>query len=96
MTAADATGPYGDRISHLRVPSEEEQPDEVRGLIESFRERLGFAPNIMPAFSLLPGHFMGWWSYFDDLMRGNSASNLSKPQREMIAVVVSAENHCHY
>ncbi len=84
------------RISSLRVPPEEEWPDEVREVVEPFRERLGFAPNIMLAFSLLPEHFVGWWRYFDDLMRGDSASNLSKRQREMIAVAVSAENHCHY
>lgn len=96
MTAANATAPDSDRISHLRLPSVEEQPDEVRGLMESFREPVGFAPNIMPAFSLLPGHFLGWWSYFDDLMRGDAGTNLTKPQREMIAVTVSAQNHCHY
>jgi alkylhydroperoxidase family enzyme len=33
--------------------------------------------------------------YFDDLMRG-SGSGLIKAHREMIAVVVSAENQCHY
>jgi uncharacterized peroxidase-related enzyme len=37
---------------------------------------------------------VGWWRYFDDLMRG--PSGLSKMQREMIAVVISAEAHCPY
>ena len=83
-------------ISQLRVPSESEWPDEVRTLVEGFAEKLGFVPNIMSAFALLPGHFMGWWNYFDDLMRGASESNLTKPQREMIAVVVSTTNDCHY
>ena len=49
-------------ISQLRVPSESEWPDEVRTLVEGFGDKLGFVPNIMPAFALLPGHFMGWWS----------------------------------
>ncbi len=83
-------------ISQLRVPAETEWPSEVRTLVEGFGDKLGFVPNIMPAFALLPGHFMGWWNYFDDLMRGTSDSNLTKPQREMIAVVVSTENDCHY
>lgn len=83
-------------ISYLRVPTDDERPEAVRELLESYRERLGFVPNIMPAFALLPQHFMRWWAYFDDLMRGDSESNLAKAQREMIAVVVSAENHCHY
>ena len=37
---------------------------------------------------------MRWWAYYDELMRGESG--LSKAQREMIAVVVSATNRCHY
>lgn len=83
-------------ISRIRTPEEDEWPDEVRDLIESFRERLGFVPNIMSAFALLPEHFMHWWAYFDDLMRGDSPSGLPKPQREMLAVVVASETHCHY
>ncbi len=83
-------------ISQLRVPPETEWPSEVRTVVEGFAEKLGFVPNIMSAFALLPGHFLGWWRYFDDLMRGAADSNLSKAQREMIAVVVSAENDCHY
>jgi uncharacterized peroxidase-related enzyme len=41
-----------------------------------------------------PEHFTGWWRYFDELMRG--PSGLSKTQREMIAVVISAEARCPY
>jgi len=35
-----------------------------------------------------------WWSYYDELMRGES--ELTKAQREMIALVVSTQNRCHY
>lgn len=86
------------RIGYLRVPDEEEWPSEVRELAELFTAKLGFVPNILRAFALLPDHFQGWWAYFDDLMRGptTASSRLTKPQREMVAVVVSAENQCHY
>lgn len=83
-------------ISYLRVPNNDEWPAEVRELADLFSEKLGFVPNILPSLALLPRHFLGWWTYFDDLMRGPSGSRLTKLQREMIAVVVSAENSCHY
>ena len=57
--------------------------------------KLGFVPNIIRSFALVPDHFVGWWRYFDDLMQG-SGSGLPKSQREMVAVAVSAENRCHY
>ncbi len=88
--------PADDRaISYLRVPDEGEWPEEVRELAESFDSKLGFVPNIFRGFALLPDHLLGWWRYFDDLM-GGPGSGLTKSQREMIAVVVSTENRCHY
>ena len=88
--------PTDDRaISYLRVPDEEEWPVEIRELAESFQSKLGFVPNIFRSFALLPDHFLGWWRYFEDLM-GGSGSGVTKSQREMVAVVVSAENRCHY
>lgn len=85
-------------ISYLRVPDEQDWPPEVRELADLFYTTMGFVPNILRAFALFPDHFLGWWGYFDDLMRGPAAadSQLTKAQREMVAVVVSAENRCHY
>ena len=57
-------------ISYLRVPDEEEWPAEIRELAELFQSKLGFVPNIIRSFALFPDHFLGWWRYFDDLMRG--------------------------
>lgn len=57
-------------------------------------ERIGFVPNIARLLAITPQHFVSWWQYFDELMRG--PSNLTKTQREMIAVVVSAEARCPY
>ena len=82
------------RLTWLETPSEEDVPDEVRELWERPLERLGFVPNVMRVFALRPEHLLRWWSYYDELLRGESG--LTKPQREMIAVVVSAANRCHY
>jgi hypothetical protein len=80
------------RLSWLRVP--EEIPPDVEEVAAPVVERLGFLPNIFRVFALRPEHLRRWWHYYDFLMRG--PSNLTKAQREMIAVVVSATNDCHY
>jgi uncharacterized peroxidase-related enzyme len=82
------------QVAWLHVPAEEDVPDEVKELWEKPRERLGFVPNVLRAFALRPEHLLPWWTYYDELMRGESG--LTKAQREMIAVVVSATNRCHY
>ncbi len=82
------------RISWLRVPDEEEVAAEVKEVWQEPREKLGFVPNVLRIFALRPRHLLGWWRYYDDLLRGESG--LSKAQREMIAVVVSVANTCHY
>jgi uncharacterized peroxidase-related enzyme len=82
------------RLSWLEVPSADDVPDEVVELWQKPLEKLGFVPNVLRAFALRPAHLLGWWAYYDELMRGDSG--LSKAEREMIAVVVSAANRCHY
>jgi uncharacterized peroxidase-related enzyme len=72
----------------------EELPPEVTDEIGDISARIGFVPNVARLLAVTPRHFVGWWKYFDDLMRG--PSGLTKTQREMIAVVVSAESHCPY
>jgi uncharacterized peroxidase-related enzyme len=52
------------------------------------------SPTSPRLLAVTPNHFAGWWRYFDALMRG--PSGLSKTQREMIAVVISAEARCPY
>jgi uncharacterized peroxidase-related enzyme len=82
------------RLTWLRVPPDEEIPDEVKELWEAPLERLGFVPNVLRFFALRPSHLLSWWAYYEDLLRGES--ELGKPEREMIAVVVSVTNRCHY
>src|SRR5512145_1662968 len=78
----------------VAVPSGDELPEQVEQTIGPIAEKIGFVPNVARLLAITPDHFLGWWSYFDDLMRG--PSGLTKTQREMIAVVVSAEVHCPY
>ncbi len=78
----------------IPVPSPDELPQEVADEIGDISERIGFVPNVARLLAVTPSHFVGWWRYFDQLMRG--PSGLSKTQREMIAVVISAEARCPY
>jgi uncharacterized peroxidase-related enzyme len=81
-------------ITWLSVPSEDDVPEAVQELFDKPLEKLGFVPNVLRVMALRPDHLLGWWAYYDELMRGESG--LTKEQREMIAVVVSAQNRCHY
>jgi uncharacterized peroxidase-related enzyme len=84
----------GNEAAWIAVPAAEELPPEVTDEIGDISARIGFVPNVARLLAVTPRHFVGWWKYFDDLMRG--PSGLTKTQREMIAVVVSAESHCPY
>ena len=78
----------------IATPLPGDLPVDVAAEIGDVSGQIGFVPNIARLLAVTPRHFVAWWRYFDELMRG--PSNLSKTQREMIAVVVSAEARCPY
>jgi uncharacterized peroxidase-related enzyme len=97
MTTSGAARPateHEERISWLPVPAEAGLPDDVRGLFAKARDRLGFLPNVFRVFALRPEHLRRWRAHFTEVTQGES--ELSTAEREMIAVAVSAENHCLY
>lgn len=57
-------------------------------------EKIGFVPNVLQAYAIDNAKLEAFAAFYNDLMLGNSG--LSKLEREMIAVVVSAENRCFY
>lgn len=81
-------------ISRLRVPDEAELPPDIQELFAANREKPGFVPNVFRAMSLRPAALRGFIALYDALMAAEGG--LSKAEREMIAVAVSAHNHCHY
>lgn len=80
----------------VKVPEPSEAPPEVQALFAKFLEKTGLIPNVARNFALLPEHFLRWFCYYDFLMRSEEHSQLSRKEREMIAVVVSSENRCEY
>ena len=80
--------------SWLRVPPAEDAPAEIQPLFDKANEKLGFVPNVLRVYALRSRHLELWNRFYDELMRGESG--LTREQREMIAVVVSTVNRCHY
>ena len=71
---------------------------DATGALREFYDRWhrpdGDVDNILKIHSLNPGSLKGHFDFYRHLMRGTSP--LSRAQREMIAVVVSVANGCHY
>ncbi|MBI3434638.1 MAG: peroxidase-related enzyme [Proteobacteria bacterium] len=61
---------------------------------EKCRDKLGFVPNVLKAYAFDNAKLEAFVAMYNDLML--APSGLSKLEREMIAVVVSAHNRCYY
>ncbi len=81
-------------MAWIRMIDEDEADGKLRELYARMREPWGGVDNIMKIHSLNPGSLQGHFEFYRALMRGRSP--LSRAQREMIAVAVSAANRCHY
>ena len=81
-------------VMALALPDEGTLPGPIRAVYDKCVEKLGFVPNVLRAYTLRPKKFELFRQYNNELMLGESG--LSKLEREMIAVVVSCVNHCHY
>jgi len=57
-------------------------------------EKLGFVPNVLKAYAFDMTKLSAFVAMYNDLML--APSGLSKLEREMIAVAVSAQNRCYY
>jgi uncharacterized peroxidase-related enzyme len=74
-------------------PADELEP-EIEAYFAKCREKIGFVPNVFEAYAFDNAKLKAFLLMSDDLMLADSG--LSKLEREMIAVAVSAINHCHY
>ena len=78
----------------IRTVEEGEAEGILKSLYEGLRKQMGMVPNILKVFSLHPEAMRATMIMFQTLMYGPAP--LSRAQREMIALVVSAINRCHY
>ncbi len=81
-------------MAFIRYIEEHEASSELRELYDRYRAPAGHVDNILRIHGHNPASLAGHYELYATLMRGRS--DLSRVQREMIAVVVSAINECHY
>lgn len=78
----------------LPIPEIKDLPEDTRKYFQICQEKLGMIPNVLTAYSQNLKQLDGFTRLYNELMMGES--ELSKLEREMIAVVVSSENKCFY
>jgi uncharacterized peroxidase-related enzyme len=67
---------------------------EMQAYFAKCQEKLGFVPNVLLAHAHDAAKLAAFVTFYNELML--APSGLSKLEREMIAVVVSAQNRCYY
>jgi uncharacterized peroxidase-related enzyme len=81
-------------VTALDLGPDAERDEWLSAYFGKCDEKLGFVPNVLRAYAFDAVKLRAFIDMADDLMLGDSG--LSKLEREMIAVAVSAVNHCHY
>ena len=84
------------KITSLNLKNKKKTNDDVNAenYLKIVKEKIGFVPNVLAAFSNFPKQFEGFTKLYNSIMLGDSG--LTKLEREMIAVTVSSLNHCFY
>ena len=81
-------------MAWIRVIDEEDAEGRLARFYARYAEPDGSVDNILKIHSVSPASMKAHFDLYALLMRGRS--DLSRAQREMIAVTVSAINQCHY
>jgi uncharacterized peroxidase-related enzyme len=81
-------------VAHLRLIEEGEASGELKDQYEAAVRRAGKVFNIVKAMSLNPKVLAASMDLYRAVMFG--PSELSRVERELLAVVVSCANDCHY
>ena len=92
--AAASTPTYTFRMAYIPYVAEDAASPELRALYDRFRDPTGNVDNILRIHGPNPPSLSAHFELYHTLMHGKS--ELSRVQREMIALVVSAINECHY
>ncbi len=90
---ASATAGDDTQITALDLAPEKLSP-EMAAYFAKCEEKLGFVPNVLKAYAFDMKKLSAFVAMYNDLML--APSGLSKLEREMIAVAVSAHNRCYY
>lgn len=81
-------------VTALDLPPADPLDDDIRAYFDKCTEKLGLIPNVLLAHAFDQAKLRAFSALYNDLML--APSGLSKAEREMIAVAVSAQNECVY
>ncbi len=81
-------------MAHIRLIEVDEATGELRVEYDAATRRAGKVFNIVKAMSLRPRALRAAMDLYREVMFG--PSELSRAERELLAVVVSCANDCHY
>jgi alkylhydroperoxidase family enzyme len=81
-------------VPYLRLVSVEEATGALRREYDAAIARAGKVFNIVKSMSLRPNVLQTSMALYREIMFGGS--DLTRVERELLAVVVSAANSCHY
>ena len=81
-------------MAWIKMIAEDEAQGELKCWYEKLREPWGGVDNILRVHSIDIPTLKGHYELYRSAMQGSR--DLTHKQREMIAVVVSAVNQCHY
>lgn len=86
--------PKADTTTALDTGPQAKLTPALQAYFDKCQEKLGFVPNVLRAYAFDNAKLQAFIDMVDDLMLAESG--ISKLEREMIAVAVSAINQCHY
>ena len=93
-TPSNASARDDTEITALDLPAAAPLTPAMQAYFAKCEEKLGFVPNVLNAYGFDMAKLEAFVAMYNDLML--APSNLSKLEREMIAVAVSSHNRCYY
>jgi len=81
-------------MAYIGIIEQDEATGNLKAEYDQAERRAGRVYNILKTMSRSPAALKASMELYKATMFG--PSELSRAQREMLAVVVSAANHCHY
>ena len=85
---------FPDSVTALSIEQETPLSAAMSAYFAKCDEKLGMVPNVLKSYAFNNEKLEAFVAFYNDLML--AASNLSKLEREMIAVAVSSVNSCYY
>ncbi|WP_299555551.1 peroxidase-related enzyme [uncultured Tateyamaria sp.] len=83
-----------DQPTALDLPMVDPLPEATQKYFDVCMDKLGMVPNVLKAHAFDIDKLNAFTGFYNDLMLADSG--LTKLEREMVAVVVSATNRCYY